>query len=127
MTTSDALSLSLAREHPQARHSAMLPAVSLARRELVRFLRQRHRVVGAFATPIVFWLLIGGGMGHSFQASSGVAGAGGSGAMSRGYMQYFFPGTILMILLFTAIFSTIPIIEDRREGLLQSVLVAPVR
>lgn len=41
-------------------------------------------------------------------------------------MEYFFPGTILMILLFTAIFSTISIIEDRREGFLQSVLVAPV-
>jgi ABC-2 type transport system permease protein len=41
-------------------------------------------------------------------------------------MQYFFPGTVLMILLFTAIFSTISVIEDRREGFLQSVLVAPV-
>ena len=30
-----------------------------------------------------------------------------------------------MILLFTAIFATISIIEDRREGFLQSVLVAP--
>src|SRR5215207_9337281 len=89
-----------------------LPALSLARRELVRFLRQRHRVIGALATPIVFWLLIGGGMGRSF--------AGGN------YLQFFFPGTVLMILLFTAIFSTISIIEDRREGFLQSVLVAPV-
>jgi len=95
----------------------MLPALSLARRELVRFLRQRNRIVGALATPIVFWLLIGGGMGRSFRA----AGPGGAS-----YLQYFFPGTILMILLFTAIFSTISIIEDRRAGFLQSVLVAPV-
>src|SRR5258708_8454880 len=42
------------------------------------------------------------------------------------YMQYFFPGTIILIVLFTAIFSTISIIEDRHEGFLQSVLVAPV-
>src|SRR6185369_3284300 len=42
------------------------------------------------------------------------------------YIQFFFPGTLVMILLFTAIFSTISIIEDRREGFLQSVLVAPV-
>ena len=100
-----------------------LAAGSLCQRELVRFLRQRHRVIGAFATPIVFWLLIGGGMGHSFHAAgqSGDATAGQSG-----YMQYFFPGTVLMILLFTAIFSTISVIEDRREGFLQSVLVAPV-
>jgi ABC-2 type transport system permease protein len=97
-----------------------LPALSLCQRELVRFLRQRHRVIGAFATPIVFWLLIGGGMGHSFNAGNG------GGNPKQGYIQYFFPGTILMILLFTAIFSTISVIEDRREGFLQSVLVAPV-
>ena len=96
----------------------MLPALSLAKRELVRFLRQRHRIVGALATPIVFWLLIGGGMGHSFRADNTPGGGN--------YLQYFFPGTVLMILLFTAIFSTISIIEDRREGFLQSVLVAPV-
>lgn len=94
------------------------PAVSLCKRELVRFLRQRNRIIGALATPIVFWLLIGGGMGRSFSSSS-VPGGGS-------YLQYFFPGTVLMILLFTAIFSTISIIEDRREGFLQSVLVAPV-
>src|SRR5687767_15889795 len=90
----------------------LLPAMSLAKRELVRFLRQRHRIIGALATPIVFWLLIGGGMGHSFRGGN--------------YLEFFFPGTVLMILLFTAIFSTISIIEDRREGFLQSVLVAPV-
>jgi len=94
-----------------------LAAGSLCRRELVRFLRQRHRVIGALATPIVFWLLIGLGMGRSFQSDA----PGGSS-----YIAYFFPGTVVMILLFTAIFSTISIIEDRREGFLQSVLVAPV-
>jgi ABC-2 type transport system permease protein len=95
-----------------------LAPLSLARRELVRFLRQRHRVIGALATPVVFWLLVGAGMGRSFQASGLPDG--------ENYLQYFFPGTVLMILLFTAIFSTISIIEDRREGFLQSVLVAPV-
>src|SRR3954449_9535718 len=95
-----------------------LPALSLAKRELVRFLRQRHRVIGALATPIVFWLLIGGGMGRSFKVDN-LPGGGD-------YLRFFFPGTIVMILLFTAIFSTISVIEDRREGFLQSVLVAPV-
>jgi ABC-2 type transport system permease protein len=96
----------------------LTPAVALCRREMVRFLRQRNRVIGALATPLVFWLLIGGGMGRSFRADNVPGG--------ENYLQYFFPGTILMILLFTAIFSTISIIEDRREGFLQSVLVAPV-
>ena len=102
----------------EARPGLLLPALSLAKRELVRFLRQRHRVIGALATPVVFWLLVGGGMGRSFRATGLPDG--------ENYLLYFFPGTILMILLFTAIFSTISIIEDRREGFLQSVLVAPV-
>ena len=41
-------------------------------------------------------------------------------------MTYFFPGSLLLIVLFTAIFSSISIIEDRREGFLQGVLVAPI-
>src|SRR4051812_14349373 len=103
---------------PAATPGMLLPALSLAKRELVRFLRQRNRIIGALATPIVFWLLIGAGMGRSSRAEGAPQGYGS--------LQFFFPGTVLMILLFTAIFSTISIIEDRREGFLQSVLVAPV-
>jgi ABC-2 type transport system permease protein len=95
----------------------MQAALSLCHRELVRFLRQRHRIIGALATPLVFWLLIGAGMNRSFKSDA----PGG-----ENYLHYFFPGTVLMILLFTAIFSTISVIEDRREGFLQGVLVAPV-
>ena len=101
-----------------ARSGGLLrPALSLAQRELVRFLRQRHRIIGALATPIVFWLLIGLGMGRSVTFG---------GVSTESYLKFFYPGTVVMILLFTAIFSTISIIEDRREGFLQSVLVAPI-
>lgn len=101
-----------------SRPSLLLPALTLWQREMVRFLRQRDRVIGAFATPIVFWLLLGLGLGKSFQTSLLPAG--------QGYLQYFYAGTLVMILLFTAIFSTFSLIEDRREGFLQAVLVAPV-
>ena len=47
-------------------------------------------------------------------------------AGSMTYGEYFFPGIVVMIELFTAIFATISIIEDRREGFLQGVLVAPI-
>jgi len=86
----------------------------------VRFFRQRNRVIGAIGQPILFWLLFGAGLGPSFRMP-GTAGEGGVG-----YREYFFPGTMSLILLFTAIFTTISIIEDRREGFLQSVLVAPI-
>lgn len=92
---------------------------TLAQRELVRFFRQRNRVVGAVGQPIILWLLFGAGLGPSFR----LPGAGEGGVT---YREFFFPGTMSLILLFTAIFTTISIIEDRREGFLQSVLVAPI-
>jgi len=98
---------------------SMTAASALWKREMVRFFRQPSRIIGALGTPLLFWLLIGCGIGSSFRA--GNYSKGGSG-----YLLYFFPGTIMMILLFTAIFSTISLIEDRHAGFLQSVLVAPI-
>jgi ABC-2 type transport system permease protein len=94
----------------------LLPALTLWRRETVRFLRQPNRVVGAIGSPLLFWFLLGSSVGGSYRPV----------ATDESYFVYFFPGTLVLILLFTAIFSTISIIEDRREGFLQSVLVAPV-
>jgi ABC-2 type transport system permease protein len=93
--------------------NALLVSFTLFQREVWRFLRQRNRIVGAIGTPLVFWILIGSGL---------------SGSLNMGvtYLQYFFPGTIVLVLFFTSIFSTIAVIEDRREGFLQGVLVAPV-
>lgn len=93
--------------------SLLVPAASLAKRELVRFFRQRGRVIGALVTPVMFWLFMGSGLGRSF------GGPGGD------FLRYAFPGTTTMILLFTCIFSSISIIEDRREGFLQSVIASP--
>ena len=98
--------------------SLILGSTTLWQREFVRFFRQRSRIVGALGTPVVFWLLLGSGVGSSLSLPAL------SGTMN--YMEYFFPGTVVMILLFTSIFSTISIIEDRKEGFLQAVLVAPV-
>ena len=92
---------------------------TLCWRELVRFFRQRNRVFGAIGQPILFWVLFGFGLGRSFRLPA-------AGGQSMNYLEYFFPGTLVLILLFTAIFATISIIEDRREGFLQSVLVAPL-
>jgi len=36
----------------------MLPAFTLWWRELVRFYRQRSRVVGVIASPLVFWVVL---------------------------------------------------------------------
>ena len=87
-------------------------------REIIRFVRQRSRLVGAFAQPLVFWVLLGAGFSASFRPTGTPEDVGS--------MAYFYPGIIGMVLLFTAIFSTIAVVEDRKSGFLQGVLVSPI-
>jgi ABC-2 type transport system permease protein len=96
----------------------MLPAFTLWWREVVRFYRQRTRVVGVIASPLLFWVVIGSGFGSSFRS--------GDAAGQQHYLDYFYPGALIMIVLFTSIFTMMSVIEDRKEGFLLSVLVAPV-
>ena len=91
-----------------------LCAATLWRRELRGFYRQRSRILGTLSTPLLFWFVLGSGFGSS------LLGAEGS------YGQFFFPGTMALSVLFTSIFANISLIEDRREGFLLGVLVAPV-
>lgn len=90
---------------------------ALWQREITKFLRDRSRVIGALVQPIGFWLVLGLGFYGTFRMP---------GAEEVGYLEYLFPGIITMILLFTAIFSTISVVQERQEGFLQATLVAPV-
>jgi ABC-2 type transport system permease protein len=96
----------------------MMAVLTLWKRELVRFFRQPSRIAGAAGSPLIFWVLIGSGLSGSFRLPGGPA--------DLSYLEYFFPGTMVLTLLFAAIFSTISVIEDRNQGFLQGVLVAPV-
>ena len=88
----------------------------LVSRDLRRFFRQPSRVVGALVQPLIFWLVIGSGLASSFRMP---------GAEQIGYVQYFYPGIVMLVVLFTSIFTTMSVIEDRHKGFLQAVLVAP--
>jgi ABC-2 type transport system permease protein len=87
-------------------------------REITHFRRQRSRVIGALAQPMLFWLLLGGGLSASFRPIGTPE--------NLGYLEYFYPGILVLAMLFTAIFATIAVVEDRRAGFLQGVMVAPV-
>jgi len=108
----------LARPAAPVSAGILLPAFTLWWREIVRFYRQTTRVIGVLASPLVFWLVIGSGFGTSFRS--------GGGPGQQHYLDYFYPGALIMIVLFTSIFTMMSVIEDRKEGFLLSVLVAPV-
>jgi ABC-2 type transport system ATP-binding protein len=108
-------------ERPRPRRSFALDLAAIGvlwRRDLVRFFRQPSRLVGALGQPVLFWLVIGAGMSGTFRY-------GGDGAAATGYLAYFFPGVVLMVVLFAAIFTTLSVIEDRQRGFLQTVLAGP--
>ncbi len=90
----------------------------LAIRELKRFYRQRSRLIGSLISPLVFWIFLGGGLGSALPTPTT--------PLMKGYLEYFFPGMIAMVVLFTSIFSNISVIEDRHLGFLQSVRVSPL-
>ncbi len=81
-----------------------LPVWTLWKRELVRFWREKARVAGFVASPLIFWLVLGSGYGD---------------------LGFFYPGTLTLTVMFSAVFSTMSIIEDRKEGFLLSMLVSP--
>ena len=74
-------------------------------------------MAGVIASPLIFWVVLGAGFAHSFSAGWD---------RPRITWRYFFPGSVAMIVLFTAIFSMMSLIQDRNEGFLLSVLAAPV-
>ncbi|MGD0715062.1 MAG: ABC transporter permease [Gaiellaceae bacterium] len=85
-------------------------------RELLRFLRNRLRLVTSFVQPVLFLLVLGTGMSSLVASSGGV-----------NFKTFMFPGILAMTVLFTALFSAISIVWDREFGFLREMLVAPVR
>ena len=96
----------------------LLPISTIWWREIIRFFRQRSRLLSAIVQPLLFWILIGSGLSASFQPAGVLE--------NQDYIEYFYPGIVVLVLLFTAIFATISVVNDRKEGFLQGILVAPV-
>lgn len=88
---------------------------ALWRRDLLRLVRERSRWLGVVLQPLLFWAILGAGMG-------GFAGGAPGGT---DYLAFSFPGILVMVVLFTTIFATMSVIEDRQQGFLQQVLTGP--
>ena len=88
---------------------------TLWKRELLRFLRERTRLVSSVVTPVLWLIIFGTGLGLSLGHSTGF-----------NYQEFIFPGIIAQTLLFTAMFMGISVIWDKQFGFMKEILVAPI-
>jgi ABC-2 type transport system permease protein len=85
-------------------------------REMIRFSRDRTRVLAGMVQPLLFLFVLGGGLGSLVAQSTG----------GLDFKTFLFPGVLSMSVLFTAAFSGISMVWDREFGFLREMLVAPV-
>jgi ABC-2 type transport system permease protein len=86
-------------------------------RELIRFRKDRMRIVTALVQPLLFLFVLGSGL----QTVS----AGGTHGVSL--RTFIYPGILCIAVMFTAMFSAASIVWDREFGFLREMMVAPVR
>ena len=87
------------------------------KRELIRFSRDRLRILTALMQPFLFLFVLGTGL-------SRIAAAGTHGVNLR---TFVYPGVLCMAVMFTAMFSAASLVWDREFGFLREMMVAPVR
>jgi len=87
------------------------------KRELIRFSRDRLRIITSLIQPFLFLFVLGTGL-------SSLARAGTHGVNFR---TFIYPGVLCLAVMFTAMFSAASIVWDREFGFLREMMVAPVR
>jgi ABC-2 type transport system permease protein len=93
-------------------------------RDVIRFWRDRVRLVMSLAQPILYLAIFGVGLSSTLGRSGSLGGAGLPASFS--YIQFMYPGVLGMAVLFTAIFSAMSVVWDREFGFLREILVAPI-
>lgn len=91
------------------------PIYVICIREFIKFFREKSRLLGTLARPVLWLFVVGNGMNALIRPEEGFS-----------YLQFIFPGMIGMTILFASIFSSISIVWDREFGFMKEMLVAPI-
>lgn len=104
---------------PSTMRRALIGVLTLWQRDLLRYWRDRSRILGGLAQPLLFLAIFGAGLSPWMGRLGGVT-------TGPDYMQFLYPGIIGMSVLFSSIFSAVSVVWDREFGFLKELLVAPV-
>lgn len=89
----------------------------LWRREMIRYVRAKSRIIGSLAMPVFFLAFLG--LGFRRLPVPGM----GEGT---GYIGFLAPGIIGMTLLFSSSMQGMSVLWDKEFGFLKEIMVAPV-
>jgi ABC-2 type transport system permease protein len=102
---------------PRSIHSELRAIRIVFRRELIRFSKDRMRIVTSLIQPLLFLFVLGSGLQQLSQ----------SGTHGVDLKTFIYPGVLCITVMFTAMFSAASIVWDREFGFLREMMVAPVR
>lgn len=90
------------------------PVLAVLRREIVKMLRQRTRLLASMVRPLIWLLVIGGGFGAVLATDGGLS-----------YQQFLAPGVLGMTMLFAAMLSALTMVYDKESGVMRMLVIAP--
>jgi ABC-2 type transport system permease protein len=86
------------------------------RRDLIRFVNDRIRIISSLIQPLLFLFVMGAGLNTLSR----------SGTFGVNLKTFIYPGILCISVMFTAMFAAASIVWDREFGFLREMMVAPV-
>ena len=99
---------------PHGALTLLRPLHAIIGRELKRLVRQRGRLLSAMVRPMIWMLIIGGGLGAVFQELG-----------QEGYQRFLVPGLLCMVLLFGCMLAALSMVYDKESGVMRMLIIAP--
>ncbi|MGP4062910.1 ABC transporter permease [Halobacillus sp. H74] len=99
--------------------------LAIWQRDVIKFFRDRPRILGSFAMPFMFLILFGSGMSGAMSSMMGGA-SPDSPLADFDFVQFMFPGIIGLTVFTTAIFSSLSVVQDKEFGYMKEILVSPI-
>lgn len=87
----------------------------LISREWCRVFMEPSRVVGVLIQPLLFLIVFGVGFHDNFLLRD----------QKSSYLGFFFPGILGLVVLFSSIYATLTLVEDKKCGFFRLVLCGP--
>lgn len=93
----------------------LLPFFAVVQRDLLRMLRHRGRLLSSFVRPMIWFLVIGAGIGALVAPT-----------VPGSYQRFLVPGVLGMTMLFAAMLIALSVVYDKEFGVMRLLVTAPL-